>query len=117
MKRPVIVFLLLGGLLVGLGFPTSGRAQKKAGSAKRQIKSSSKEMVLKAFHVEARIEKPSVSIVPKRIQPKLKEVEFVRRSFSEEIKNVPRELLYLEAKESKERQMAEAKFMMKKERK
>ncbi len=117
MTRHMILPGLVIGLLLGGIFTTPGWAQKKSPAVKKQAKSSSGEMVLKAFHVEARIEKPSVSIVPKRIQPKLKEVEFVRRSFSQEIKDVPKELLYLEMKKSKERQMAEAKLMMRKERK
>jgi hypothetical protein len=105
------------GILLGVVFSPNVWAQKKDTPAQKQLKTSSEEMVLKAFHVEARIEKPSVSIVPKRIPPKLKEVEFVRRSFSQEIKEVPRELLYLEMKPSKERQLTEAKLMMKRERK
>ncbi len=117
MTRRVILSGLVLGLLLSGVFSSPGRAQKKTPPAKKQTESPSKEMVLKAFHVEARIEKPSVSIVPKRIQPKLKEVEFVRRSFSQEIKDVPKELLYLEMKQSKGRQMAEAKLMLRKERK
>ncbi|NOY76603.1 MAG: hypothetical protein GXO76_01905 [Calditrichaeota bacterium] len=92
-------------------------AQEAPSKKKAAPPKTSKELVLKALHVEAHIEKPSVSIVPKRIEPKLKEVEFIRRSFSKEIKNVPRELLYMEIKKSKSKQMAEAREMLRKERK
>lgn len=92
-------------------------AQNATSKKKPVPQKTSKELVLKALHVEAHIEKPSVSIVPKRIEPKLKEVEFIRRSFSKEIKNVSRELLYSEMKKSKSRQLAEAREMLRKERK
>ncbi len=92
-------------------------AQDVSSKKKPVAPKTSKELVLKALHVEAHIEKPSVSIVPKRIEPKLKEVEFIRRSFSKEIKNVPRELLYMEMKKSRSKQVAEAREMLRKERK
>ena len=107
------IFLTTGLFL----FSQSVNAQEKPKEAKPVRKTASKETVLKAMHVEAHIEKPSVSIVPKRIKPELKEVEFIRRSFSKEIKNVPRQLLYLEMKNSKKRQVAEARRMLKKKRK
>ncbi len=105
-------------VIISVFFLNQDANAQQASSKKKPVpQKAAKELVLKALHVEAHIEKPSVSIVPKRIEPKLKEVEFIRRSFSKEIKNVPRELLYMEIKQSKSKQVAEARQMLRKERK
>jgi len=115
MRYPVAVSLAI--IISVFLFNRNVSAQQASSKKKPAPPKTSKELVLKALHVEAHIEKPSVSIVPKRIEPKLKEVEFIRRSFSKEIKNVPRELLYMEIKRSRSKQVAEAREMLRKERK
>lgn len=47
------------------------------------------EMILNAIEIEAVIETPSVNIVPKRIDPEMGKVEFVDRSFENELKAIP----------------------------
>ncbi len=47
------------------------------------------EMILNAIEIEAVIETPSVNIVPKRINPEMGKVEFVDRSFENELKAIP----------------------------
>ncbi len=50
------------------------------------------EIKLDDLHLEALIEKPSVSILPKRIKPDLENVEFITRKFDRELKMVPEKL-------------------------
>lgn len=47
------------------------------------------EIVLSEITIEAEIEKPRVSIFPKRIEPELGEMEFIDRSFENELKKAP----------------------------
>ncbi len=47
------------------------------------------EIQLLEISIEAVIEKPRVSILPKRVEPALGEMEFVDRSFEKELKSVP----------------------------
>ena len=47
------------------------------------------EIKLDDLYLEALIEKPSVSIMPKRIEPDLEKVEFISRKFDRELKMVP----------------------------
>jgi len=47
------------------------------------------EIELLEINIEAVIEKPRVSILPKRIEPALGEMDFVDRSFESELKQVP----------------------------
>jgi len=76
-----------------------------------------KEQVLEAIHVEAKIEKPSVSIIPKRIEPPLEEVEFVRRSFDRELKSLPQQMISFALGRSKVREIYEVKKILAKDRK
>ena len=47
------------------------------------------DVILEDITIEAIIEKPRVSILPKRIEPELGELEFVNRSFDRELKSFP----------------------------
>lgn len=47
------------------------------------------EIELAEINIEAVIEKPSVSIIPKRITAELNEMEFIDRSFEKELKKAP----------------------------
>ncbi|MBN2013033.1 hypothetical protein JW960_27130 [candidate division KSB1 bacterium] len=47
------------------------------------------EIELLEINIEAIIEKPRVSILPNRQEPKLEEMEFMDRSFSKELKKAP----------------------------
>ncbi len=47
------------------------------------------EIELAEINIEAVIEKPSVSIIPKRIAAELNEMEFIDRSFEKELKKAP----------------------------
>ena len=51
------------------------------------------DIVLEEISIEAIIEKPRVSILPKRISPELGELEFVDRSFEKELKKLPKNLM------------------------
>ena len=47
------------------------------------------EVELLEITIEAVVEKPRVSIMPKRLDPKLNEMEFIDRSFEDELKKGP----------------------------
>lgn len=47
------------------------------------------EIELTEITIEAVVEKPSVAILPKRIEPQFEEMEFIDRSFEKELKKVP----------------------------
>ncbi|MEE4310791.1 MAG: hypothetical protein V2J62_02880 [candidate division KSB1 bacterium] len=48
------------------------------------------EIELMEITIEAVIEKPRVAILPKRVEPELGEMEFIDRSFEEELKKGPK---------------------------
>ena len=85
-----IAFLVMVVLLALGALP--GNAQNKPEEKTKPKVSPTGEIQLDALHLEAHIEKPSVSIVPKRIEPELQEVEFILRSFDRELRRVPREV-------------------------
>lgn len=53
------------------------------------------EIELMEITIEAVIEKPRVSILPKRMEPKLGEMEFIDRSFEKELKQGPEEPFFI----------------------
>ena len=68
------------------------KVQKTTADTIAQISStieSEGEIVLEEITIEAIVEKPRVSILPKRIDPELGELEFVDRSFEKELKKFP----------------------------
>ncbi len=93
-----IVLLVLFGLftipLHAQTQPQSTDTAKVAAAADTALKGSglvnlNDEIELMEIQIEAVIEKPSVAILPKRMEPELGEVEFVNRSFEKELKQVP----------------------------
>lgn len=61
---------------------------KKDGGANSGKKTEA-EIELTEITIEAVVEKPSVAILPKRIEPQFEEMEFIDRSFEKELKKVP----------------------------
>ncbi len=51
------------------------------------------DIELEEIKIDAILEKPRVSILPKRIDPEFGELEFVDRSFDKELKAVPQKLM------------------------
>ncbi len=74
------------------------------------------EIQLDALHLEAIIEKPSVSIVPKRIEPDLEKVEFINRRFDREVKLVPEELFSLQIEKNRVQKIRDIDSILKKAR-
>ena len=112
----------LGGIVLLIcWFGSISLAQQKdinnSSSVYNPAVSVQKEQVLEAIHVEAKIEKPSVSIIPKRIEPPLEEVEFVRRSFDRELKSLPQQMINFALGRSKVREIYEVKKILAKDRK
>jgi hypothetical protein len=60
-----------------------------SGVSKASAKTGIQEIELTEITIEAEIEKPRVSILPKRIEPELGEMEFIDRSFEKELKKGP----------------------------
>ena len=75
-----------------LNIPSAGFCQSAAGDTTRarigslrvQPDSLGTEMVLGVIEIKGRVEKPSVIIMPKRIEPEMGEVE-LKRSFEKEV--------------------------------
>ena len=54
------------------------------------------EIELMEITIEAIVEKPRVSILPKRMEPQLGEMEFIDRSFETELKEGPKQPFLIE---------------------
>ena len=67
------------------------------------------EIKLDDLILQGMIEKPSVSIVPKRIEPDLEEVEFIIRKFDRELEMVPEELFNIQLEKRKIQKIKEKK--------
>lgn len=68
--------------------PTA-HSQNKAARRPQTEQTGVKEMDLGTIYIEAEVEKPRVSLLPKRVRPDLSEIEFVDRSFRRELEKVP----------------------------
>jgi len=75
------------------------------------------EIKLDDLILQGMIEKPSVSIVPKRIEPDLEEVEFITRKFDRELKMVPEELFDIQLEKRKIQKIHDVDKILKKSRK
>ena len=71
--------------------PDTTRSTVKADSVIKTIDPESADDVIELLeiNIEAVIEKPRVAILPKRVEPQLSEMEFIDRSFENELKKVP----------------------------
>ena len=65
-----------------------------------------KEILLEDIYIEAVIEKPSVTLIPKRVEPDIGTIPFKYRSFDEELKAEP-EMLEEYGKEFEEERRAQ----------
>lgn len=109
--------ILLMCWLCGISLAQMSDSSATATPGKHNTSYVQNEQVLEAIHVEAIIEKPSVSIMPKRIEPPLEEVEFISRSFDRELKTVPQEIINFTLGQSKVKQIRELKKILAKNRK
>ena len=91
-KLSLIVLLML--LAIPVYSQDKGNVGKQDKKDQTEVKG---EIRLDALHLDAPVEKPSVSILPKRIKPDLEGVEFVIRDFERELKMLPEELFSVEA--------------------
>lgn len=74
------------------------------------------EVKLDDLHLEALIEKPSVSVLPKRIEPDLEKVEFISRKFDRELKVIPEKLFDMHLEKNKVQKIREIEKILKKQR-
>lgn len=56
---------------------------------------SANDINLEDIVIQAVVEKPRVAILPKRLEPNLSKVEFVERSFENELKKIPKNPMLL----------------------
>jgi hypothetical protein len=73
------------------GAPASG----KSTTAKKE-ETVDEEIDLGTFAIQAVIEKPNVDIIPKRTEPDWEEARILERSFGQELKEVPGELMLID---------------------
>lgn len=96
MKRITLVLFLISMALPLYAQEKEQEAQQQEATPQVNIQSA-EEIRLDALHLDAQIEKPSVSIVPKRIEPELKSIEYIIRDFNTELKRIPDELFDFES--------------------
>lgn len=110
-----VLFILFSMLIF-----CSVQAQEKnklKGQEKKPVKTTQTgEVKLDALHLEALIEKPSVSIVPKRIEPDLEKVEFISRKFDRELKMIPEKLFDMHLEKNKVQKIRNIEKILKKKR-
>ena len=76
-----------------------------------------KEIQLDELHLDAQIEKPSVSILPTRLEPQLENVEYIIRYFDQELKMVSDKIYGFHADRRKFTKIENIKKLLAKERK
>lgn len=54
------------------------------------------EFDLEAIEIQAVVEKPNVDIIPKRTKPEWEETRFIDRSFENELKQAPKDLMLVD---------------------
>lgn len=103
-----------------LAVVVSGPAQEKTVTAEKPKKNTRNiqtgEIKLEDLHLEALIEKPSVSILPKRVEPDLDKVEFISRNFDRELKMIPAELFDMQLEKKKFQKIHNMQALLKKKR-
>lgn len=97
----VIIFF---NLIILLSAPLSAQDATASVTDTAGIKKSSEnveigEIELMEITIEAEIEKPRVSILPKRMEPELGEMEFIDRSFEAELKKTPEKPFFIKERE------------------
>ncbi|MFQ5707610.1 MAG: hypothetical protein ACE5HO_09195 [bacterium] len=118
MNNHLVTISVVGAALVLLMF--SGlSAQDSTATAKPDTvkKGKLQEMVLEEIFIEAVIEKPNVSILPAREKPDFEEIEFVNRSFEQELKAGPEKLILLESELSSVKKIEKLKKILAKNKK
>src|SRR5262245_7782397 len=77
--------------LPAAGTPAGGKS-----AATKKEETGGEEIDLGTFAIQAVIEKPNVDIIPKRTEPDWEEARFLERSFGQELKEVPDELMLID---------------------
>ena len=109
------IFIIFSLLII-----SSVQAQEKSKTKEQEKKppkvAQTGEVILDELHLEALIEKPSVSIVPKRIEPDLEKVEFISRKFDRELRMVPEKLFDMHLEKNKVQKIRNIEKILKKKR-
>lgn len=75
---------------------TTESNEKKELNTRNSKVPATKELILEEIQIEAVIEKPRVAILPKRREPDFGKIEFVDRSFENELKKIPHKPMFIE---------------------
>ncbi|MFQ5602146.1 MAG: hypothetical protein ACE5HS_02615 [bacterium] len=81
----------------------------------KDIKKLKNEIILEEIVIEAIIEKPNVYVLPKRMESKFEEIEFIDRSFLNELKSAPEALKAIEVDYAKIKTISDLKKLLEKE--
>ncbi len=73
--------------------PAAEAAAGLKGAAEKKDEPATEEIDLGTFAIQAVIEKPNVDIIPKRTAPDWEDMHVLERSFGQELKEVPEELM------------------------
>ncbi len=111
-----VCFLLM---TVSVFAQESQKKQNKAviKTVEQSTDSDIKEIQLDELHLDAQIEKPSVSILPTRLEPQLGNVEYIIRYFDQELKMVSDEIYGFHLDRRKYTKIENVKKLLAKERK
>lgn len=118
--RTLSIFLVCFILMTVSAF--AQESQKNENKAnKRSVEQSTasdiKEIQLDELHLDAQIEKPSVSILPTRLEPQLENVEYIIRYFDQELKMVSDKIYGFHSDRRKFTKIENLKKLLAKERK
>ena len=94
-------------------FAQSDSDKKKAKTSKKN----QSEIIFDDIVIEAIIEKPNVAILPTRRLKKLGEIDFINRSFAQELKAVPEKSFLFNGELEKPRKIDNIKKILKKRKK
>ena len=105
MRKMIVITALLSGVPLWGAFnawaqeeaadTTSSMAEQDSAAEQdstAEAVNPAQEMILETIHIEAVIEKPSVTLIPRKAETDVGDVPFLRRSFEEELKSKPKML-------------------------
>lgn len=87
-----ILFLMITGIVTAQETKVDTSAASSVKVAKSGNNGDSEEMVLDVIEIKGHVEKPGVTIIPKRIEPEMEEKD-INRSFDDEVKKGVGEIL------------------------
>ena len=113
MKNRLTFIIICFCFFANTTFAQSDSDKKKAKTSKKK----QSEIIFDDILIEAIIEKPNVAILPTRRLKKLGEIDFINRSFAEELKAAPEKSFLFNGELEKPRKIDNIKKLLKKRKK